>query len=57
MKRKIAAFILSAMIALSALGGCAQAETLEPITFTEEELSRETKMVPNPDLTGELTFR
>ncbi len=59
MKRKIAAFILSAMIALSALGGCAPAETLgrEPITFTEEELSRETKLVPNPDLTGKLTVR
>lgn len=29
----------------------------ESITFTEEELSRETKLVPNPDLTGKLTIR
>ena len=57
MKKNFFIVLFSVFLLLPTLGGCAQAETLEPITFTEEELSRETKMVPNPNLTGELTFR
>ena len=59
MNHKFPALSLSFALAAAAFGGCAPAETLgrEPITFTEEELSRETKLVPNPDLTGKLTVR
>lgn len=59
MNCKVLALMLSFFFAVASLGGCAPAETSshEPITFTEEELSRETKLVPNPDLIGELTVR
>lgn len=59
MKRKPFAWSLSILLALAAFGGCAPAKepAPEPVTFTEEELSRETKLIPNPDLTGDLYFR
>ena len=59
MMRKLLALILSLAFAVTALGGCAPAETPEhsPITFTEEELSRETKLVVDPSVTGTITVR
>lgn len=62
MRRKFFSFLLMLLCIIYILSGCeysniAESTSMESICFTEEELSRETKLVVDPSVTGSITVR